>query len=76
MSQLVLVFSQPSSVWKNVSSSCLCVCSGTPGVDAHNPRLAFSAALTFPMDRAGTIIFDKVFVNEGGFYNSRTGEQR
>uniref|UniRef100_A0A3B3CZF2 EMILIN-1-like n=1 Tax=Oryzias melastigma TaxID=30732 RepID=A0A3B3CZF2_ORYME len=46
---------------------------GTPGVDAHNPRLAFSAALTFPMDRAGTIIFDKVFVNEGGFYNSRTG---
>ncbi|KAM9408099.1 EMILIN-1b [Pholidichthys leucotaenia] len=46
---------------------------GLPGVDAHVPRLSFSAALTFPMDRAGTIIFDKVFVNEGNFYDPRTG---
>uniref|UniRef100_A0A8C7XHN0 Elastin microfibril interfacer 1b n=1 Tax=Oryzias sinensis TaxID=183150 RepID=A0A8C7XHN0_9TELE len=46
---------------------------GPPGVDAHNPRLAFSAALTSPMDKAGTIIFDKVFVNEGGFYDPKTG---
>ncbi|XP_029353894.1 EMILIN-1-like isoform X2 [Echeneis naucrates] len=46
---------------------------GLPGVDAHVPRLSFSAALTFPMDRAGTIVFDKVFVNEGDFYDPRTG---
>ncbi|XP_050925374.1 EMILIN-1 isoform X2 [Lates calcarifer] len=46
---------------------------GLPGADAHVPRLSFSAALTVPMDRAGTIIFDKIFVNEGDFYDSRTG---
>ncbi|XP_029283568.1 EMILIN-1-like isoform X2 [Cottoperca gobio] len=46
---------------------------GLPGVDAHVPRLSFSAALTFPMERAGTIIFDKIFVNEGDFYDPRTG---
>ncbi|XP_068616367.1 EMILIN-1b [Brachionichthys hirsutus] len=44
-----------------------------PGVDAHVPKLSFSAALTVPMERAGTIVFDKVFVNEGDFYDSRTG---
>ncbi|XP_042370582.1 EMILIN-1-like, partial [Plectropomus leopardus] len=44
-----------------------------PGADAHVPRLSFSAALTAPMDRAGTIIFDKIFVNEGDFYDPRTG---
>uniref|UniRef100_A0A671VPC4 Elastin microfibril interfacer 1b n=1 Tax=Sparus aurata TaxID=8175 RepID=A0A671VPC4_SPAAU len=46
---------------------------GLPGVDAHVPKLSFSAALTFPMERAGTIVFDKVFVNEGDFYDPRTG---
>ena len=46
---------------------------GTPGADSHVPRLSFSAALTVPMDRAGTIIFDKIFVNEGDFYDPRTG---
>lgn len=48
--------------------------SGLPGVDAHVPRLSFSAALTVPMERAGTIVFDKIFVNEGEFYDPRTGE--
>uniref|UniRef100_A0A8C9YGL0 Elastin microfibril interfacer 1b n=1 Tax=Sander lucioperca TaxID=283035 RepID=A0A8C9YGL0_SANLU len=46
---------------------------GVSGVDAHVPRLSFSAALTVPMDRAGTIVFDKIFVNEGDFYDRRTG---
>ncbi|XP_036951878.1 EMILIN-1-like isoform X2 [Acanthopagrus latus] len=46
---------------------------GLPGVDAHVPKLSFSAALTVPMERAGTIVFDKVFVNEGDFYDPRTG---
>uniref|UniRef100_A0A673C1E0 Elastin microfibril interfacer 1b n=1 Tax=Sphaeramia orbicularis TaxID=375764 RepID=A0A673C1E0_9TELE len=46
---------------------------GLPGIDAHVPKLSFSAALTVPMERAGTIIFDKVFVNEGDFYDPRTG---
>ncbi|XP_040895718.1 EMILIN-1-like isoform X2 [Toxotes jaculatrix] len=46
---------------------------GLPGADAHVPRLSFSAALTVPMDRAGTIVFDKIFVNEGEFYDPRTG---
>ncbi|XP_030581968.1 EMILIN-1b [Archocentrus centrarchus] len=46
---------------------------GFPGADAHIPRLSFSAALTVPMDRAGTIVFDKVFDNVGDFYNHRTG---
>ncbi|XP_034040946.1 EMILIN-1-like isoform X1 [Thalassophryne amazonica] len=46
---------------------------GLPGADAHVPRLSFSAALTVAMEKAGTIIFDKVFVNEGEFYDRRTG---
>ncbi|XP_062302401.1 EMILIN-1-A-like isoform X1 [Osmerus eperlanus] len=46
---------------------------GLPGADAHMPKLSFSAALTNPMVNAGTIVFDKVFVNEGEFYNPRTG---
>lgn len=48
--------------------------SGLSGADAHVPRLSFSAALTVPMERAGTIVFDKIFVNEGDFYDARTGE--
>ncbi|XP_060901583.1 EMILIN-1-A-like isoform X1 [Labrus mixtus] len=46
---------------------------GLPGADAHIPRLSFSAALTVPMERSGTIVFDKIFVNEGDFYDPRTG---
>lgn len=46
---------------------------GLSGADAHVPRLSFSAALTVPMERAGTIVFDKIFVNEGDFYDARTG---
>lgn len=46
---------------------------GLPGADAHVPRLSFSAALTVPMEKTGTIIFDKVFVNEGDFYDPKTG---
>ncbi|XP_073783599.1 EMILIN-1b isoform X2 [Danio rerio] len=46
---------------------------GMAGADANIRRLSFSAALTNPMVTAGTIIFDKTFVNEGNFYNSRTG---
>ncbi|XP_034426095.1 EMILIN-1-like [Hippoglossus hippoglossus] len=46
---------------------------GLPGAHAHVPRLSFSAALTVPVDKAGTIVFDKIFVNEGEFYDPRTG---
>uniref|UniRef100_A0A672SEG5 EMILIN-1-like n=1 Tax=Sinocyclocheilus grahami TaxID=75366 RepID=A0A672SEG5_SINGR len=46
---------------------------GLAGADANIPRLSFSAALTNPMVTSGTIIFDKTIVNEGGYYNPRTG---
>ncbi|KAL0969850.1 hypothetical protein UPYG_G00233200 [Umbra pygmaea] len=46
---------------------------GLPGADANVPKLSFSAALTNPMVSAGTIVFDKVFVNEGDFYDPRSG---
>ncbi|XP_063079670.1 EMILIN-1-A [Engraulis encrasicolus] len=46
---------------------------GPPGKDAHVPRLSFSAALTRPQTSAGTIIFNKILVNEGQAYNDRTG---
>ncbi|XP_028849618.1 EMILIN-1b [Denticeps clupeoides] len=46
---------------------------GMPGADANVHRLSFSAALTFPMVTSGTIVFDKVFVNEGQSYSPRTG---
>ncbi|XP_051919818.1 EMILIN-1-like [Hippocampus zosterae] len=46
---------------------------GLPGIHAHLPKLSFSAALTVPMEIPGTIIFDKIFVNEGDFYDPRTG---
>jgi len=52
-----------------------CLSPGVHGVDALVPRLSFSAALSVPMERAGTILFDKVFVNEGDFYDPRTGER-
>ncbi|KAM9465940.1 EMILIN-1b [Clarias gariepinus] len=46
---------------------------GLPGVDANVPQVSFSAALTNPMTSSGTIVFDKIFVNKGDFYNPRTG---
>lgn len=48
--------------------------SGRAGADANVPRVSFSAALTNPMVTSGTITFDKIFVNEGNFYNPRTGK--
>lgn len=46
---------------------------GPPGDDAKVPRLSFSAALTQPQTGAGTIVFNKVFVNEVMSYNPHTG---
>ncbi|XP_076004828.1 EMILIN-1-A-like [Genypterus blacodes] len=46
---------------------------GPAGSDAHVPRLSFSAALTRPMNSAGTIVFNEIFVNENNAYNPRTG---
>ncbi|MCJ8737244.1 hypothetical protein PDJAM_G00021840 [Pangasius djambal] len=46
---------------------------GLPGVDANVPQVSFSAALTNPMTSSGTIVFDKIFVNKGDFYDPRTG---
>ncbi|XP_023662491.1 EMILIN-1-A isoform X2 [Paramormyrops kingsleyae] len=46
---------------------------GSPGSDADVPRLSFSAALTHPQLSSGTIIFDKVLVNEGSHYDASTG---
>ncbi|RXN06332.1 EMILIN-1-like protein [Labeo rohita] len=46
---------------------------GPPGEDANVPRLSFSAALTRPQPSAGTIVFNKVFVNEGKAYDPNTG---
>lgn len=46
---------------------------GLPGLDSLGPKLSFSAALTVPMERPGTVVFDKIFVNEGDFYNPKTG---
>ncbi|KAK0152265.1 EMILIN-1 [Merluccius polli] len=46
---------------------------GMPGADANVPKLSFSAALTNPIENPGTIVFDRIFVNEGGFYNPANG---
>ncbi|KAJ8288690.1 hypothetical protein COCON_G00013490 [Conger conger] len=46
---------------------------GMPGADANVPRVSFSAGLTYPHVNPGTILFNKVFVNEGEFYNPQTG---
>uniref|UniRef100_A0A3Q0T8N3 Elastin microfibril interfacer 1a n=1 Tax=Amphilophus citrinellus TaxID=61819 RepID=A0A3Q0T8N3_AMPCI len=46
---------------------------GPPGSDAHVPRLSFSAALTRPMRSTGTIVFNKVFVNENNVYDPKSG---
>lgn len=47
---------------------------GFPGVDANVPKVSFSAALTKQMTSSGTIVFDKIFVNKGNFYDPQTGE--
>lgn len=47
---------------------------GPAGADAHVPRLSFSAALTRPMRKTGTILFNEVFVNENNVYNPQTGQ--
>ncbi|XP_067844556.1 EMILIN-1-A-like [Heptranchias perlo] len=46
---------------------------GPPGQDAFVERVSFSAALTAPQLNPGTILFDKVLVNEGGHYDASTG---
>uniref|UniRef100_A0A3Q2C848 Elastin microfibril interfacer 1b n=1 Tax=Cyprinodon variegatus TaxID=28743 RepID=A0A3Q2C848_CYPVA len=46
---------------------------GPPGVDAHRHRLSFSAGLTAPKETAGTVVFNKVFVNERNIYDPETG---
>ncbi|XP_058880736.1 EMILIN-1-A-like isoform X2 [Acipenser ruthenus] len=46
---------------------------GLPGLDASLPKVSFSAALTYPQVDAGTILFDKVLVNDGHFYDPSTG---
>lgn len=57
----------------NIFFSILLLLTGPPGEDANVPRLSFSAALTRPQPNAGTIVFNKVFVNERKAYNSKTG---
>ncbi|CAL8311963.1 unnamed protein product [Lota lota] len=46
---------------------------GPAGSDAAVPRLSFSAALTREMGSSGTIVFNKVLVNENNVYNPNTG---
>ncbi|XP_072371656.1 EMILIN-1b isoform X2 [Scyliorhinus torazame] len=49
---------------------------GPAGEDAFIERISFSAALTTPQLNPGTILFDKVLVNEGSHYNPNTGPQQ
>ncbi|XP_059841379.1 EMILIN-1-A-like [Hypanus sabinus] len=46
---------------------------GIPGLPVYIERVSFSAALTTPQHRPGTILFDKVLVNEGNHYDPGTG---
>ncbi|XP_067883676.1 EMILIN-1-A-like [Heterodontus francisci] len=46
---------------------------GPAGESAFVERVSFSAALTSPQLSPGTILFDKVLVNEGSHYNPSTG---
>ncbi|MGH0150054.1 UNVERIFIED_CONTAM: hypothetical protein FKN15_020477 [Acipenser sinensis] len=48
---------------------------GLPGLYTSVPRVSFSAALTYPQVDAGTILFDKVLVNDGHFYDPSTGKE-
>lgn len=39
------------------------------------PRVAFSAALGLPRSEPGTVPFDKVLLNDGGYYDPETGNR-
>lgn len=38
------------------------------------PRVAFSAALSLPRSEPGTVPFDRVLLNDGGYYDPETGK--
>lgn len=40
---------------------------------ARVPRVAFSAALSLPRSEPGTVPFDRVLLNDGGYYDPETG---
>ncbi|XP_004619014.2 EMILIN-1 [Sorex araneus] len=44
---------------------------GAPAVSG--PRVAFSAALSLPRSEPGTVPFDRVLLNDGGYYDPVTG---
>lgn len=44
---------------------------GAPAVSG--PRVAFSAALSLPRSEPGTVPFDRVLLNDGGYYDPATG---
>ncbi|XP_006835268.1 PREDICTED: EMILIN-1 [Chrysochloris asiatica] len=44
---------------------------GAPAISA--PRVAFSAALSLPRSEPGTVPFDRVLLNDGGYYDPETG---
>ncbi|EHB14502.1 EMILIN-1 [Heterocephalus glaber] len=44
---------------------------GAPAVSV--PRVAFSAALSLPRSEPGTVPFDRVLLNDGGFYDPESG---
>lgn len=47
---------------------------GEEGAPApYVPRVAFSAALSLPRSEPGTVPFDRVLLNDGGFYDPETG---
>ena len=48
--------------------------SGEKGAPAAPvPRVAFSAALSLPRSEPGTVPFDRVLLNDGGYYDPETG---
>lgn len=48
--------------------------SGVEGAPAAPvPRVAFSAALSLPRSEPGTVPFDRVLLNDGGYYDPETG---
>ncbi|XP_069881308.1 EMILIN-1 [Dipodomys merriami] len=44
---------------------------GAPAVSV--PRVAFSAALSLPRSEPGTVPFDRILLNDGGYYDPETG---
>ncbi|XP_069092608.1 EMILIN-1-like [Pleurodeles waltl] len=48
-------------------------CRRLVGEAARVPRVSFSAALTYPQVDPGTVVFDKVLVNDGSYYDPYTG---